>query len=222
MAAGLPFGWASACGTIRRCINLIVARDRASPRPTIRATCPATSRIRSRSTCASRTPTRWAMSTTRVYLTYCEMARIRYWTDVTGEPIAPGHEGAESLILAEARITYRAPVFHGECVTVETRATRIGRTSFTLEHRLTARQPGGARGSWRRATRCMVRYDYASERPATRCGASSPPSKRSRDGAPTEPSVAGRRRIATAFWPPKPKPSTATVSTRALRAVSGT
>ena len=25
-----------------------------------------------------------------VYLTYCEMARIRYWTDVTGEPIAPG------------------------------------------------------------------------------------------------------------------------------------
>ena len=38
-----------------------------------------------------------------VYLTYCEMARIRYWTDVTGEPIAPGHEGAESLILAEAR-----------------------------------------------------------------------------------------------------------------------
>ena len=53
-----------------------------------------------------------------VYLTYCEMARIRYWTDVTGEPIAPGHEGAESLILAEARITYRAPVFHGERVTV--------------------------------------------------------------------------------------------------------
>ena len=44
-----------------------------------------------------------------IYLTYCEMARIRYWTDVTGEPIAPGHEGAESLILAEARITYRAP-----------------------------------------------------------------------------------------------------------------
>ena len=89
-----------------------------------------------------------------VYLTYCEIARIRYWTDVTGEPIAPGHEGAESLILAEARITYRAPVFHGECVTVETRATRIGRTSFTLEHRLTAcvagRRPAARR---RRATR---------------------------------------------------------------------
>ncbi len=89
-----------------------------------------------------------------VYLTYCEMARIRYWTDVTGEPIAPGHEGAESLILAEARITYRAPVFHGERVTVETRAARIGTTSFTLEHRLTARVAGDdasateGSGSW--------------------------------------------------------------------------
>ena len=79
-----------------------------------------------------------------VYLTYCEMARIQYWTDVTGEPVAAGHEGAESLILAEARITYRAPVFHAELVTVETRATRIGSSSFTLEHRLTACPPGGA------------------------------------------------------------------------------
>jgi len=42
------------------------------------------------------------------YLTYCEIARIRYWTDVTGESFALGDEGAESLILAEARITYRA------------------------------------------------------------------------------------------------------------------
>ena len=78
------------------------------------------------------------------YLTYCEIARIRYWTDVTGEPLALGTEGAESLILAEARITYRAPAFHGEVVTVQTRATRIGRSSFTLEHRLTAASPARA------------------------------------------------------------------------------
>ncbi len=101
-----------------------------------------------------------------VYLTYCEMARIRYWTDVTGEPIAPGHEGAESLILAEARITYRAPVFHGERVTVETRATRIGSTSFTLEHRLTACPPGGVPRLVATSESVMVRYDYATERPA--------------------------------------------------------
>ena len=100
------------------------------------------------------------------YLTYCEMARIRYWTDVTGEPIAPGHEGAESLILAEARITYRAPVFHGERVTVETRATRIGSTSFTLEHRLTACPAGGPQRLVAISDSVMVRYDYATERPA--------------------------------------------------------
>jgi acyl-CoA thioester hydrolase len=100
-----------------------------------------------------------------VYLTYCEMARIRYWTDVTGEPIAPGHEGAESLILAEARITYRAPVFHGERVTVETRATGLGRSSFILEHRLTARLPGEAPRLVATSESVMVRYDYATERP---------------------------------------------------------
>ena len=100
-----------------------------------------------------------------VYLTYCEMARIRYWTDVTGEPVAAGHEGAESLILAEARITYRAPVFHSETVTVETRATHIGRSSFTLEHRLTACAPGVAPRLVATSASVMVRYDYATERP---------------------------------------------------------
>lgn len=96
-----------------------------------------------------------------VYLTYCEIARIRYWTDVTGEPIALGTEGAESLILAEARITYRAPAFHGEIVTVQTRAVRIGRSSFTLEHRLTAALPGGESRLVGTSESILVRYDYA-------------------------------------------------------------
>ncbi len=101
-----------------------------------------------------------------VYLTYCEMARIRYWSDVTGEPVAAGHEGAESLILAEARITYRAPVFHTETVTVETRATHIGRSSFTLEHRLTSCAPGGSPRLVALSESVMVRYDYRTDRPA--------------------------------------------------------
>jgi acyl-CoA thioester hydrolase len=99
------------------------------------------------------------------YLTYCESARISYWTEVTGEPIRLGSEGAESLILAEARITYRAPAYHGEMVTVETRATRLGRSSFTLEHRLTARE--GRRPSRLVATSesVLVRYDYTADAP---------------------------------------------------------
>ena len=100
-----------------------------------------------------------------VYLTYCEIARIRYWTDITGEPIALGTAGAESLILAEARITYRAPAFHGEVVTVETRATRIGHSSFTLEHRLLACVRGAEPRLVAVSESILVRYDYASARP---------------------------------------------------------
>ena len=95
-----------------------------------------------------------------VYLTYCEMARIRYWSDVTGEPLAARHHGAESLILAEARITYRAQVFHTDTVTVETRATRIGTSSFLLEHRLTACEPGGSPRLVALSDSVLVRYDY--------------------------------------------------------------
>jgi len=100
-----------------------------------------------------------------VYLTYCETARITYWTDVTGEPIRLGTAGAESLILAEARITYRAPAFHGQAVTVETRATRIGRSSFTLEHRLTAAVGRGEPTLVAVSESILVRYDYARDAP---------------------------------------------------------
>jgi acyl-CoA thioester hydrolase len=100
-----------------------------------------------------------------VYLTYCETARISYWTDVTGEPVRLGTEGAESLILAEARITYRAPAFHGEVITVETRATGLGRSSFTLEHRLTAAVAGGPSRLVAVSESILVRYDYAADAP---------------------------------------------------------
>ena len=99
------------------------------------------------------------------YLTYCESARIAYWSDVTGEPVRLGSEGAESLILAEARITYRAPAFHGETVTVETRATRLGRSSFTLEHRLTACEGSAPSRLVATSESILVRYDYTADSP---------------------------------------------------------
>jgi acyl-CoA thioester hydrolase len=100
-----------------------------------------------------------------VYLTYCETARISYWTDVTGEPVRLGSAGAESLILAEARITYRAPAFHGQVVTVETRATRIGRSSFTLEHRLTAAVGETEPVLAATSESILVRFDYGHDAP---------------------------------------------------------
>ena len=92
------------------------------------------------------------------YLTYCEIARIRYWTDLTGA-------GTERLILAEARITYRAQLYYGETVTVQTRATKVGRTSFTLEHRLISALPGDEPRLVAVSDSVLVRYDYETGRP---------------------------------------------------------
>jgi acyl-CoA thioester hydrolase len=101
------------------------------------------------------------------FLTFCESARIDYWEQATGEPIGLVTHGAEeSLILAEIRVTFRSPSYFGEELTVETRVGRVGRTSFTLDHRVTA--PASPRGAARlvaTAEDVLVLYDYANERP---------------------------------------------------------
>lgn len=101
------------------------------------------------------------------FLTYCESARIDYWETATGEPFGLVTHGAEeSLILAEIRVTFRSPAYFGEVLTVESRIGRLGRTSFTLEHRVTA--AGSVRGRARLVATgedVLVLYDYATERP---------------------------------------------------------
>lgn len=101
------------------------------------------------------------------FLTYCESARIEYWEAATGEPVGlPTHGAEESLILAEIRVTFRSPAYFGEMLTVESRIGHIGRTSFTLEHRITAAE--SARGHARlvaTAEAVQVLYDYATGRP---------------------------------------------------------
>jgi acyl-CoA thioester hydrolase len=101
------------------------------------------------------------------FLTYCESARIDYWETATGEPFGLATHGeSESMILAEIRVTFRSPAFFGEVLTVESRLGRVGRTSFTLEHRITA--SASARGEARlvaTAEAVQVLYDYAAGRP---------------------------------------------------------
>jgi acyl-CoA thioester hydrolase len=101
------------------------------------------------------------------FLTFCESARLDYWEAATGEPFALVTHGAvESLILAEIRVTYRSPSYFGEPLTVESRIGRLRRTSFTMEHRVTAAE--NARGRARlvaTAEDVLVLYDYATERP---------------------------------------------------------
>jgi len=100
-----------------------------------------------------------------VYLTYAEAARLAWWSDVTGESIIREGDRAEGLILAEIEVAFRSPVLFGETVTVETRATRIGRTSLGLEHRMTAATVDGPVRVVGIIGSVIVRYDYETERP---------------------------------------------------------
>jgi acyl-CoA thioester hydrolase len=97
-----------------------------------------------------------------VFLTYLEMARAAYYQRVTGGRFGIGAtSGERSFILAEVRLTFRSPAFFGEILTVETRVTRIGSSSFTLEHRITA--PDGLYGTRRlvaTAATVLVMYGY--------------------------------------------------------------
>ncbi|MBI3746134.1 MAG: acyl-CoA thioesterase [Chloroflexi bacterium] len=101
------------------------------------------------------------------YLTYAEIARLAYYEQVTGDPLPLATHGAEEgMILAEIRITYRAQAFYGETLAVETRVDRIGRTSFTMVHRLSA--PASRYGPARLiavADSVLVMYDYQDEHP---------------------------------------------------------
>jgi len=100
-----------------------------------------------------------------VFLTYVEAARVDWWATITGEPIEREPGRAESLILAEADVAFRAPIFHGETVVVETRVTHIGRTSLRSEHRLTAARSGEAPRLVATCRSIIVRYDYVLEAP---------------------------------------------------------
>ncbi len=101
------------------------------------------------------------------FLTYCESARLAYWEEATGEPVGlPTHGAEESMILADIQVAFRTPAFFGEVLMVETRMGRIGRTSFTLEHRITASEsPRGHARLVATAHAVQVLYDYATARP---------------------------------------------------------
>ncbi len=74
-----------------------------------------------------------------VYLSYFEAARAGYYAKVAGQPFMTGARGmADMFVIAEARISYRAPSFFGETLLVGCRFAWASRTSFGLEYRIRA------------------------------------------------------------------------------------
>lgn len=112
-----------------------------------------------------------------VYLTYFEIGRVEYLVAATGKGLpVPAFGGRISFILAEARVTFRSPAIFGEVLTIETRVTRIRRTSLTMDHRITApaaTQDPGAGGPAPLARlvavgeTVLIRYDYDKSAPTS-------------------------------------------------------
>jgi acyl-CoA thioester hydrolase len=75
-----------------------------------------------------------------VYLTYLESARIAWWQEVSGRPLAQ-----IGMILARTEIDYRSPAAYGERLEVGLRCASMGRSSFVMEFRMEERG-SGARG----------------------------------------------------------------------------
>lgn len=94
-----------------------------------------------------------------VFFSYVEQARIRYLLDVL-EPDRP-LDGLP-LILARVELDYRSPITFGEEVEIETRVDRIGRSSISMSHRMTAGPGGRLAGD---VHTVLVTYDYDGARP---------------------------------------------------------
>jgi acyl-CoA thioester hydrolase len=94
-----------------------------------------------------------------VFFSYVEMARIRYLLDVLE---VEADFSTLPLILARVELDFRAPVFFDDELEVATRVDRIGRTSFSMSHHVTA---GRDRRLVAEVASVLVTYDYGSSSP---------------------------------------------------------
>lgn len=94
------------------------------------------------------------------FLTYMEQARIDYVQQVCGWQ---GDWHTLGMILAQATIDYRLPIFYGDAVSVFTRCVRLGSKSFDLQYQIWRQRPQQAEELAAEARTVMVAYDYASD-----------------------------------------------------------
>ena len=92
-----------------------------------------------------------------VYLTYLEVARSAYWSDVCG---GRGW-GDIRFIMARVEVDYKAPAEPGDVLDIGLAITSIGRTSFVFEYEL-LNQRGLVVAT---ARTVQVMYDYATQKP---------------------------------------------------------
>lgn len=90
-----------------------------------------------------------------VYLTYLELARMRYWEAVTGVR----DFRKVDFILAHVTIDYKSPGLVDEDLEVWIRVSELKRSSFTCDYRIVEKKGGRLVAEARTVQAC---YDYAS------------------------------------------------------------
>jgi acyl-CoA thioester hydrolase len=96
------------------------------------------------------------------FVTYLEQARIHYLLDTLDREVFTDMP----VILAAIDVDYRAPISWGMDVVIDSRVDWVGRTSFSLSHRMTAGV--GPEAETRLAAEAhtvLVAYDYETEKP---------------------------------------------------------
>ena len=94
------------------------------------------------------------------HLTYFEQARLQYLIHLGLFDTDQSFMNL-GVILAEARVTYLAPIYYGQDVRVGTRISRIGNKSLTVEQSIYDGTSGAALAS---GTTVLVAYDYRAEK----------------------------------------------------------
>lgn len=89
------------------------------------------------------------------YLTYCEQARIAYIRNLG--LWQPGSFMNIGVILADARLTFRAAILFGQSVRVGVRVTRLGNKSLDMEYQI---EDEDSRRTLADGATVLVTYDY--------------------------------------------------------------
>lgn len=89
------------------------------------------------------------------YLTYCEQARIAYIRNLG--LWQPGSFMNIGVILADARLTFRAAILFGQPIRVGVRVTRLGNKSLDMEYQI---EDEDSRRTLADGATVLVTYDY--------------------------------------------------------------
>ena len=93
-----------------------------------------------------------------VYLSYLEMARVRYWRALSGT----SDYRQVSFILGEVWVRYKSPTYAGETVVVGVRVRELRGASFDFHYTLWEKTTGRLLAE---AKTTQVMYDYRTQKP---------------------------------------------------------